>query len=409
MQAPLRFLCDLAQQCANNEFVYSESPDEIEALRILRQDLEGRMQMAPPAFDDAAWRSLAIYAAFRPLHALPGIESLRPLAPAGGPIDALLRRIVDDRLEEERLRKALPSVGAITDETSRQVKAQYEENPYPRWFSNDRYPAVPATAWFRANVPGAGENLPQAPRVLVAGCGTGKMSIILAGEIQGVSVTAVDISAASLAYGARMAGELGVGNVEFVQADILEYGKVDERFDFIDATGVLHHLREPREGLRALVRLLRPGGFLRVGLYSAVARQAVNEARALIGQRGLQPTAESIRAFRRLALAAEPGSVLRSLTRWRDFFSMSECRDLAFHVQEHQYRLPEAVALLQGQGLQVLGMWTRFLGHALPHYRALFPGDEQATDPSRWDAVEQKFPTAFDNMYFIWCRSPLQK
>ena len=84
---------------------------------------------------------------------------LRPLAPAGGPIDALLRRIVDDRLEEERLRKTLPSMGAITDETSLQVRAQYEENPYPRWFSNDRFPAVPAAAWFRANVPGVGGDI----------------------------------------------------------------------------------------------------------------------------------------------------------------------------------------------------------------------------------------------------------
>ena len=83
---------------------------------------------------------------------------------------------------------------------------------------------------------------------------------------------------------------------------------------------------------------------------------------------------------------------------------MSECRDLVFHVQEHQYRLPEAIDLLQGEGLQVLGMWTRFAGPALPRYRAMFPDDEQATDPSRWDALEQTFPTAFDNMYFIWCR-----
>jgi SAM-dependent methyltransferase len=249
-------------------------------------------------------------------------------------------------------------------------------------------------------------DLPQAPRVLVAGCGTGKMSVILAGEIQNVRVTAVDISAASLAYGARMARALGVGNIDFVQADILELGRLGERFDFIDVTGVLHHLRDPREGLRVLVRLLRPGGFMRVGLYSAPARQAVKEARELIEQHGFQPTAASIRSFRRLALGADAGSALRALTRWRDFFSLSECRDLVFHVQEHHYLLPEAIDLLLGEGLQVLGMWTRFLGRALPHYRAMFPDDEQATDPSRWHALEQAFPAAFESMYFIWCRNP---
>jgi ubiquinone/menaquinone biosynthesis C-methylase UbiE/tetratricopeptide (TPR) repeat protein len=420
-QASLRFLCDLALQCANNEFVFSETPEETSALRALRGELEGRMGIVPPVppvCDDACWRSLAIYAAFRPLRALAGIDSARLIAPAHGPVEALLRRTIDDRLEEERLRRAIPSMGAITDETSRRVRAQYEENPYPRWFSNDRFPAVPAAAWFRANVPGMGGDIrgeisgdardepSRAPRVLVAGCGTGKMSIILAGEIQDVRVTAVDISSASLAYGARMARELDVGNVHFVQADILELGKLDERFDFIDVTGVLHHLRDPREGLRVLVRLLQPGGLMRVGLYSAIARRAVGEARALIERRGLQPAAESIRSFRRLALAADSGSALRALTHWRDFFSMSECRDLAFHVQEHQYRLPEAIDLLRGEGLQVLGMWTRFLGRALPHYRAMFPDDEVATDPSRWDALEHAFPAAFDSMYFIWCKRP---
>jgi len=408
-RAPLRFLCDLALQCANNEFAYFETPDEAGALQALRGDLAAKLRLASPAFDDACWRSLAIYAAFRPLHALAGIESLRTLVPAQGPVELLLRRTIDDRLEEERLRATIPAVGTITDETSRQVREQYEENPYPRWFSNDRFPAVPAAAWFRANVPGAGgitDDLPQAPRVLVAGCGTGKMSVILAGEIQDVRVTAVDISAASLAYGARMARALGVANVDFVHADILELGTLEKQFDFIDVTGVLHHLRDPREGLRALVGVLRPGGFMRVGLYSALARQAVREARALIEQHGFQPSAESIRSFRRLALGADAGSALRELTRWRDFFSMSECRDLVFHVQEHQYLLPEAIDLLQGEGLQVLGMWTRFLGRALPHYRAMFPDDEQATDPARWHALEQAVPAAFDNMYFIWCRNP---
>lgn len=413
-QAPLRFLCDLALQCANNEFAFFETAGEAGALQTLQGDLEARLLLAPPAIEDAGWRSLATYAAFRPLRELAGIESARPTAPAPGPIEALLRRTIDDRLEEERLRGTLPSMGAIADETSRRVRAQYEENPYPRWFSNDRFPAVPVAAWFRANVPGMGGDIrgdirgdpSRAPRVLVAGCGTGKMSIILAGEIEDVSVTAVDISSASLAYGARMARALGVGNVDFVQADILELGRLDERFDFIDATGVLHHLRDPREGLRVLVRLLQPGGLMRVGLYSAMARRAVSEARALIERRGLRPSADSIRSFRRLALASDSGSALRALTHWRDFFSMSECRDLVFHVQEHQYRLPEAIDLLRGEGLQVLGMWTRFLGRALPHYRAMFPDDEQATDPSRWDALEQAFPTAFDSMYFIWCTSP---
>ena len=84
--------------------------------------------------------------------------------------------------------------------------------------------------------------------VLVAGCGTGQHSIETAQRFSGAKVLAVDLSLASLGYAKRKTHELGLANVDYAQADILELGKLDRRFDLIEAMGVLHHLREPWHG-----------------------------------------------------------------------------------------------------------------------------------------------------------------
>ena len=118
---------------------------------------------------------------------------------------------------------------------------------------------------------------------------------------------------------------------------------------------MLHHLADPWQGWRALLSLLRPGGMMQVGLYSKLARQNVVAARALIAERGYRPIPEDIRRCREEILAADDGSLLKSATTFGDFFTTNECRDLMFHVQEHQMTLPEIKAFLAENGLQFTG------------------------------------------------------
>src|SRR5581483_3285071 len=94
-------------------------------------------------------------------------------------------------------------------------------------------------------------------------------------------------------------------------------------------------------GWRVLASLLRPDGMMQIGLYSELARQNIVAARALIAERGYRPEPQDIRRFREAVAAAEDGSLLKSISRWADFFTMSECRDLLFHPQEHRTNLPD--------------------------------------------------------------------
>ena len=71
-----------------------------------------------------------------------------------------------------------------------------------------------------------------------------------------------------------------------------------QTFDVIEAGGVLHHLDDPFAGWRVLIELLRPGGFMYLGLYSALGRQHIVNVRQLIAERGYRSSPDDIRRFR---------------------------------------------------------------------------------------------------------------
>ena len=406
-RAPLDFLCDLALQCFNNEFIFAEAQTESAAVAELQRETETNLR-DPGIADEPLMRAVATLAMYRPLHAMNGVDTLLAREPMSAGVERLLRRSVRNVLEERRLRSSIRAVGAITEAVSQAVRAQYEENPYPRWLSFDRMPPVSTAEWIESEVPGLQmpAGFPPALRLLVAGCGTGVETLGLATQIVGVRVTAVDLSLSSLAYAQRRANELGATNVEFRQADILELAEWPEPFDIVYCVGVLMAMRDPQAGLRALLPFVRPGGLLKLGLYSKRARASVNVAREIIRQQQLAATANAIREFRQYVYAATPDTPLKSLLRWRDFYSMSDCRDFLFHVQEHQFELPQIAAMLRDHGLTVLGMSKQLPRHAVAAYRQMFPRDETLADLRKWDAVEARYPETFLGMYQVWCQKP---
>ncbi len=406
-RAPLEFLCDLALQCFHNEFIFQEEQAESVAVVKLKAEIETVLH-ADQAVDAPLMRLVATIAMYRSLFEISGIEMLPTRKLASTAFDRLLHHSVSNVSEERKLRSDIRVLGTIDDMISQAVRAQYEENPYPRWLSFDRMPPVSVAEWIQREVPGlqTSNEFPAAPRVLIAGCGTGVETLGLATQMTSSQVIAVDLSLSSLAYGQRMANELGVTNVEFRQADILKLTDLPERFDIVYCVGVLMAMGEPEAGLGVLARLLRAGGLMKLDLYSKRARGAVNVARDMIRTRQLPATPKAIREFRQTVFEAEQNSPLKSLLSWRDFYSMSDCRDFLFHVQEHQFELPEVADLLTQNRLTVLGMSKQLPRNALLPYRKMFPRDKTMTDLQNWHLVEKRYPETFIGMYQIWCRKP---
>ena len=169
---------------------------------------------------------------------------------------------------------------------------------------------------------------------------------------------------------------------------------INRQFSVIDSGGVLHHLRDPLEGWRALLGLLKPNGVMHIGLYSAKARTAISAAREMIRDRDVGDSDAAIRSFRQ-QLASLAGPLVTGLL---DFYTLSECRDLLFHVQEHQFDIPQIASFLTDNRLNFLGFETA----ATEAYRRRFPEDGSATDLARWEVFESENPATFLGMYQFW-------
>ena len=386
----LGFYCAVARQCYENDYVYSLAGGEAEQAQRLRASLEQALasgQECPPLWPVAV-------GAYFPLHTLADAPALRQRSWPQA-LSALLVQQVAEPEEERRLAKEIAALTAIDGEVSRSVRQQYEENPYPRWTK----PALPQQHTLLAS-----RRPEQIPDVLIAGCGTGLSAITFAQQAPDARILAIDLSLASLGYAKRMAGTLGFRNIEFAQADITKAAAIGRSFDFIDVSGVLHHLGDPWQGWRALLSLLRPGGAMQVGLYSKLARQNVVAARALIAERGYRPVPEDIRRCREEILAAADGTLLKSASAFSDFFTTNECRDLIFHVQEHQMTLPQIKAFLAENGVQFTGF---VLDPAIQQqFAARFPESEASLDLDRWHAFETAAPATFAKMYQFFVRKP---
>jgi SAM-dependent methyltransferase len=370
----LPLLCTLARYCFLTEYALA-----------CEEDISG-LSTHPTTPGEVA--RLACY---RPLAGHPDATTFRALSDEPAYRD-LIDVTVREPLEEKGIAERFAPVAPVADGVSLLVRQQYEENPYPRWTTVGRGGAVSHDV----------ARLARGKGILVAGCGTGREAVDAALIFPAARVDAIDLSRASLAYATRRAAELRVANVFFRQADILDVARLGRRFDLIVSSGVLHHMRDPVAGLRALLGVLAPGGVLKIALYSTLARTAYTEAREWARREGFAPTPQGIRDFRAAVLARPDGDPMRRrLTESYDFYSVSQCRDLAFHVEEHTFTLPELAGIFGELGLSVLQVEARG-PRDIEAYGARFPTDVAATDLANWDVLERENPTMFSRMYVLW-------
>ena len=399
----LQLLAAFAYQGFLNEYVWYAGEDESASLDALEDALTRTIEagQAPDEFD------LYLLAAYRPLHRNESIRrwALENKDDAGASLGSFLETVILEPDREQGIRQELEKLTSIDDSVSMAVRTQYEENPYPRWDSISIGKPRPYTEHILSAIAPHRPELEQAspaPDVLIAGCGTGQQPISCALGYRDSNVLAVDLSTTSLAFAKRKADELKVSNIRFAQADILKLGELEDSFDVIECLGVLHHMAEPEAGLKVLLERLKPGGFLKLGLYSELARQDVVRLRQLVSEGEFEPTLEGIRAFRRYASESE-NLHAAGLMDSGDYYSTSAIRDLIFHVQEHRFTIPGIRKMLDEHSLEFLG-FTLENPLAKVSYAKQYGDDADALNLKNWHEFEQSNPTVFGGMYQFWCR-----
>jgi tetratricopeptide (TPR) repeat protein/2-polyprenyl-3-methyl-5-hydroxy-6-metoxy-1,4-benzoquinol methylase len=400
----LALLCSIARQCYINEYVFTASDEELGKIHVLRQRVDLAIQSSS-TFPEL-W--LAAIAAYGPLGELEITTALLDLK-WHEPIKGLIIQQLLEPQAERNYRSTIPTLTRVQDIVSRLVQEQYEANPYPRWIKVVPVEGISTVDSYLQNLfpkailqptPSVGKI-----EVLIAGCGTGQQSIESAQIYRNGNVLAIDLSLSSLCYAKRKSDEVGLKNIEYAQADIMELGSFDRTFDIVESVGVLHHLADPVGGWRLLAGLLKPGGFMRLGFYSNAARQNVVAARQHIASQGYSANPADIRRCRQDLLSNAMQNEFDEVLSFRDFYGMSECRDLLFHVQEHLFTIPQINGILQDLSLNFIGF--SFDSDISSQYHTMYPDDFSETNLENWDRFEAQNPDTFAGMYQFWVQKPL--
>jgi tetratricopeptide (TPR) repeat protein/2-polyprenyl-3-methyl-5-hydroxy-6-metoxy-1,4-benzoquinol methylase len=397
--AAIAFQVSLALHCFTNEFVYGESEQEARALEALEN--RASSVAARGGKVDASW--IACIAGYKPL-AICSWLSIDQLPHELGP---LIARHIEEPARELELRSSIEQLKPIQRTVSLAVQRQYEENPYPRWVNTqvDTDPCSVRDLAERLSLEVEFDRIEStpAPTILVAGCGTGQHAVSCAGRFANSEVLAIDLSLSSLSYASRQSADLGVSNIQFVQADILDVALLGRQFDVIESSGVLHHMADPMAGWRSLKACLKPGGLMKVALYSEVARTQVVAARQAIEASRLSSSRLDVLRFRAEVLASS-NPLFTDVVKWNDFFSTSELRDLLFHTQEHRFSLPRISECLNLLELSFVGF--EFPDEGLNRrFAASHPVRGARYNLDKWHEFEMNNPDTFIGMYQLWLQN----
>ena len=173
-----------------------------------------------------------------------------------------------------------------------EVRAQYEALPYPPRDPRDEairlITGTPSHVLEINHYLFSGRlNFARPFRALVAGGGTGDACIMLAQQLADRrcpgEVVYLDISTASRQICEGRAKARGLRNINFLTGSLLDLPSMPiGQFDYIDCTGVLHHLPDPAAGMRALASVLNPDGGMGVMLYGEYGRSGVYPLQELL-------------------------------------------------------------------------------------------------------------------------------
>ena len=390
------FLSTLSLHCFTNNYVYVET---IEETRLVAE-LEAKITQILGQSEQPKVIQILCLASYRPLYQYDWCEKLE----AFDHLKEVKKRLIEEPRDEKVISAETQVLGEISDDLSRKVRAQYEEHPYPRWVKT----GIPTKAKSISEVcddinlylhSESIKNITN-PAILIAGCGTGQHSIDTACRFSSCHVIAVDLSLTSLAYAQRKSNEFCLSNLEYLQADILDLHQLGRKFDIIESAGVLHHMDEPIAGWRVLTELLKSGGLMKIGLYSELARGHIIKTREKIASLGLKASETEIRNFRQSVISSG-GNNHERLIASPDFFSMSEIRDLLFHVQEHCFTIPMIQECLDQLGLMFCGFESN---NIVPQFKGFHGEDSDIYDLTLWHEFEKNSPETFGGMYQFWCQ-----
>lgn len=194
--------------------------------------------------------------------------------------------------------------------------------------------------------------------ILVAGCGT-TQAAHYAVRWPRARVVGIDVSASSIAFTQELKRKHSLENLEVRQLAVERARELDETFEYVVCTGVLHHLTDPDTALRALRDVLAPGGAIHVMVYAPYGRAGVYMLQEYCRRLRIGWTTDEIRDLAASLKALPPDHPIVPLLRSSpDFATTAGLADALLHPNDRAYAVPQLMELLENAGLRFV-RWIR--------------------------------------------------
>jgi ubiquinone/menaquinone biosynthesis C-methylase UbiE len=298
------------------------------------------------------------------------------------------------------------AITTIPEALEHAVKGQYEKHPYPRWQTLDYKTPTNYGQALINEFPGV--KLPKhifsdKIDILVAGCGTGRHALNVAKYFNHVQVTALDISRSSLAYAQYKAKEFNINNISFKLADLTQLQKSSKKYNIIECSGVLHHIKEYKVALHALLQNLKPNGLIKISLYSERARKCVIQIRDTLKSEQSRLSDQQIKVLRHAVFQSDQFENINSVIKSDDFYSLSGTIDLLFHEYEERFTPLTIKDLCDEFDLNWLGFSSVPQDVKLKFHE--FNADAaDLNNLKQWDDFEEAYPATFATMFQFYCQ-----
>jgi SAM-dependent methyltransferase len=192
--------------------------------------------------------------------------------------------------------------------------------------------------------------------VLVAGCGTWQ-SAKFALTHPGARVVAIDVSPTSLEHTEALKQKYDLANLEVRQLAIESAAELDQQFDMIVCTGVLHHLADPDAGLRALGSVLQPDGAMYLMVYATYGRTGVHLLQEYCRRLGVGTSREDIQDLTTVLRGLPQHHPLISMFRGaRESLDADALVDALLNPRDRTYSVPQVFDFVERNGLK-FGRW----------------------------------------------------
>jgi SAM-dependent methyltransferase len=195
--------------------------------------------------------------------------------------------------------------------------------------------------------------------ILVAGCGTSQAAKH-ALRWPKARVVGIDFSASSVRATEALKARHALDNLEVRELPIERVGELDEQFDQIICTGVLHHLPDPDAGLAALRKVLKSDGAMQLMVYAPYGRAGIYMVQEFCKRVGITAAEEDAIPKLIAALTLLPrGHPLENLLRIApDFREEAALADALLNPQDRAYSVPQLFDFIARTDLS-FGRWGR--------------------------------------------------